>query len=85
MWPWFVQSPLDREGTAATAIMPPRSQQKPAATAGVATPPRVNAAGQSQLWIAASVGDDLDEAFLDELAFFDAPGAAKKYHIEESR
>ena len=36
--------------------MPPRSQPKPAAPAGV-TPPRVNAAGQSQLWIAASVGD----------------------------
>ena len=66
--------------------MPLQSQSKPAAAASAGiTPPRVNAAGQSQLWIAASVGDDLDEAFLDELAFFDAPGAAKKYHIEESR
>ena len=36
--------------------MPPRSQPKPVVTAGV-TPPHVNAAGQSQLWIAASVGD----------------------------
>ena len=36
--------------------MPPPSQPKPAATAGV-MPPRVNSAGQSLLWIAASVGD----------------------------
>ena len=52
MWPRFVQSPLDSERAAGTGIMPPRSQLKPAATAGV-TPP---ADRQSQLWIAASMG-----------------------------
>ena len=36
--------------------MPPQSQPKPAATPGI-PPPRVNAAGKSELWIAASVGD----------------------------
>ena len=56
MWPRFVLSPLERGRAAGTGIMPPRSQPKPAGTAGV-MPPRVNAAGQSQLWIAASVGD----------------------------
>ena len=56
MWPTFIQAPLDREREPDTGVMPPRSKPKPAATAGV-TPPRVNAAGQSQLWIAASVGN----------------------------
>ena len=36
--------------------MPSLSRPKPAAAVGV-TPPRVNAAGQTQLWIATSVGD----------------------------
>ena len=51
-----VFSPLDRERATCTGIMPPRSLPKPSATAAV-MPPRVNAAGRSQLWIAASVGD----------------------------
>ena len=40
--------------TAGTGSIPPRSQPKPAATVGV-TPPHVNAAGRSLLWIAASM------------------------------